>query len=338
MDATRPDKLRRPRLVASLAVLACAAAGAIVVGPAGAQSVGELNSRIDSAEGEAQSLAADIDLKSAQLTAARSQALAAAEREQELSATLARGQAREAELQAQVDEAAARLAEARARLGRAVDALSARLVALYKGETPDPTALLLESNGFDDLTTRTLFLRRIEEADERLAERVRALRDAVAARHAEVSAARDEQAAVNAEISAARDEIAAARAAAEQEAAALEAARADQAAALDGLRSQVDQWTEEVQQAQQVSAAEAQEEVAGWVGQWAIPQAIVMCESGGNYNARNPSGAYGAYQIMPEHWNGGICNDLGRDRAGQDECASRLWNGGSGAGNWVCAG
>jgi septal ring factor EnvC (AmiA/AmiB activator) len=338
MDVSRPNKLFRPRLAAALAVLACGAVAALEVTSAGAQSVGELNSRIDAAESEAQSLAADIDLKSAELAAARSQAIAAAQREQELSATLAQGQARQAELQAQVDEAAAKLAEARARLGRAVEALSERLVAIYKGETPDPTALLLSSQGFDDLTTRTLFLRRIEEADQRLAERVRALRDAVAAQHAEMSAARDEQAALTAEIAAARDEIAAARAAAEAEAAALDAARSQQAASLEGLRSQVAGWTEEVQQAEQVSAEQAQQQVASWVGDWAIPEAIVMCESGGSYSAQNPSGAYGAYQIMPEHWNGGVCSDLGRDRAGQDQCAARLWDGGAGAGNWVCAG
>ena len=35
-------------------------------------------------------------------------------------------------------------------------------------------------------------------------------------------------------------------------------------------------------------------------GGYAIPREIVMCESGGDYNAVNPSsGAYGAYQIMP---------------------------------------
>jgi len=338
MDAPRPNKLFRPRLAASLAVLACAGGVGLSVGSAGAQSVGELNSKIETAEGEAQAVAADIDLKSAQLAAAQSQASAAADREQELAATLAQGQEREAQLQASVDEAAARLAAARARLGRAVDALSERLIAIYKGETPDAMTLLLEAEGFDDLTTRTEFLRRIEEADQRLAERVRELRDAVSAQHAELSGARDEQAALNAEIAAARDEIAAARAAAEAEAAALDAARAEQAAALDGLRSQVAGWTEEVEKAQQVSAEQAQSQVASWVGDWAIPEAIVMCESGGSYSARNPSGAYGAYQIMPEHWNGGICDDLGRGRAGQDECASRIWNGGSGAGNWVCAG
>ena len=93
------------------------------------------------------------------------------------------------------------------------------------------------------------------------------------------------------------------RARAEAQAAALEAARAEQAGALESLRSQVSGWEQDVQDAQAVSAAQAQETVAGWVGDWAIPSAIVMCESGGNFGAVNPSsGAGGAYQILPSTW------------------------------------
>jgi hypothetical protein len=72
-------------------------------------------------------------------------------------------------------------------------------------------------------------------------------------------------------------------------------------------------------------------------GQWTIPAYIVMCESGGDYNAVNPSsGAYGAYQIMPFHWSSGVCQGLGMDPAGQDECARRIWNS-AGAGAWACS-
>jgi hypothetical protein len=68
-----------------------------------------------------------------------------------------------------------------------------------------------------------------------------------------------------------------------------------------------------------------------------IPQYIVDCESGGSYTAVNPSsGAYGKYQIMPFHWSSGICRDLDRSPAGQDQCAARIWKT-SGAGAWVCS-
>jgi hypothetical protein len=68
-------------------------------------------------------------------------------------------------------------------------------------------------------------------------------------------------------------------------------------------------------------------------GGWAIPEYIVMCESGGNYNASNPSGAYGAYQIMP-----GTAQAYGCDLstpAGQDRCAARIYAA-QGASPWVC--
>lgn len=68
-------------------------------------------------------------------------------------------------------------------------------------------------------------------------------------------------------------------------------------------------------------------------GRWAIPEYIVMCESGGNYYARNPSGAYGAYQIMP-----GTARAYGCDLsspAGQDACAARIYAR-EGASPWVC--
>jgi len=50
-------------------------------------------------------------------------------------------------------------------------------------------------------------------------------------------------------------------------------------------------------------------------------------ESGGNPNARNSSGAWGCYQIMPGTWNSS-CSDLGQHGSASTEaqaaCASRL--------------
>lgn len=69
-------------------------------------------------------------------------------------------------------------------------------------------------------------------------------------------------------------------------------------------------------------------------GGYSIPESIVMCESGGNYNAVNPSsGAYGAYQIMPGTAAAHGC-DLSTP-AGQDSCAAEIWAT-QGRGAWVC--
>lgn len=71
--------------------------------------------------------------------------------------------------------------------------------------------------------------------------------------------------------------------------------------------------------------------VAG--GRYSIPAYIVNCESGGDYNARNPSGAYGAYQIMPGTAAAYGCSLA--TPAGQDACAARIYAR-EGAGPWSC--
>jgi membrane-bound lytic murein transglycosylase B len=68
-------------------------------------------------------------------------------------------------------------------------------------------------------------------------------------------------------------------------------------------------------------------------GRYSIPAYIVNCESGGDYNARNASGAYGAYQIMP-----GTASAYGCDLstpAGQDTCAAKIYSR-EGAAPWSC--
>jgi len=342
----RPTRFHRAFL-AGIACAACCAVAALAASPAGAQGISDLESQIADARSQAGGLAADIDAKSAELAAAQAQAQAAAQREAELSVTLARGQERAAQLDAEVDATQAALAAARERLRRSLDALANRLVAMYKGGMPDETTLLLESDGFDDLATRTEYLKRIEDADSALAERVRSLRAEVAMRLDAVEAARAQQRAFNDEVAAARDQIASARAAAEQAADQLAAARAAQQEALVGLQSQVDGWTSEVQklreaQQQEASAAAAQNEVAEWVndGDWAIPENIVMCESGGSYDAVNSSsGAGGAYQILPSTWDlyGGSGDPEDGSQSEQDEIASQIWAD-SGGSAWVCAG
>jgi Transglycosylase-like domain len=70
-------------------------------------------------------------------------------------------------------------------------------------------------------------------------------------------------------------------------------------------------------------------------GAYSIPTDIVMCESGGDYGAVNPSsGAFGAYQVLPSTWSA-LCSDLARDPAGQDACAARIMAT-QGRGAWVC--
>jgi chromosome segregation ATPase len=330
------------KLRVCLLALGCLAGAA--VGPwapsLAAQDVDALQSQISGAEQEAQALAAQIDSNEAALAESQARAAAAAAREAQLSAVLAEGKEKEARLAEQVSAAADELAAKRDELQRALDALGDRLVAIYKGDMPDAATLLLDSEGFEDLATRIEYLERIESADAELAARVRALRDQVSFQLAQLEEAKAEVEAFNDELETARAQIASARAAAEQEAAAFAAARAHQADALAALRAQVDDWTQQVQQAQQVSAAEAQQTVGGWFGDWAIPESIVMCESGGNFDAVNPSsGAGGAYQILPSTWEayGGDGKPNEASPQQQHDIAQQIWQD-SGASAWVCAG
>jgi peptidoglycan hydrolase CwlO-like protein len=324
------------RLVAL--ALACAALG-ITATQSGAQSIDELNSRIDAAKQEAQALGAKIDSATNELAAAQQRAIDAAQREAELNAVLAKAQAKERRLQAAVTEAQKRLAAARRQLTRSRHALSNRLVGIYRSGMPDTTTLILESDGFDDLATRAEYLKRIEEADAALVNRVRSTRDAVSDRLTEVQAAEKRASEHSDRVEAARDDIAAVRADAEADAAALESLRAQRQAAIETLQSKVGEWTKEVQHLERVSERQAQTEVAQWFGDWAIPEAIVMCESGGDFTAVNPSsGAGGAYQILPSTWHlyGGHGLPQDASPAEQSRIAAMIWAD-SGASAWECA-
>ncbi len=75
-------------------------------------------------------------------------------------------------------------------------------------------------------------------------------------------------------------------------------------------------------------------------GPWAIPWAIVQCESGGQNVPPNYAGASGYYQFMQATWKGlggSTPHAYQASKAEQDRLAARLWAGGAGAHNWVCA-
>lgn len=74
----------------------------------------------------------------------------------------------------------------------------------------------------------------------------------------------------------------------------------------------------------------------GGYGRFAVPCYIVACESGYSWAAYNPSGAAGAYQIMPEHGRPWPV-DSAEDKRAHHSIASDLWRGGAGASNWVCS-
>jgi len=314
----------------------------LIVADAARADVASLQAQVDQARQQARTLAGSLQMRSAELAAAQSRAAAAGRRQAQLEAVLARGVARARRLEARVTVAQERLAVAQERFRRMQGVLARRLVAMYKSDSPDLATVLLEADGFSDLLTRTAYLQQINKADTALMNRVQQLRDQVRAALAQVRAARAQAATHVQQVAAARDAIAQVRAAAAQRAATVARARAAAQASLSDLRSRMAGWTAQVRALQAASGGpgDASGTVQQWVGDFAIPQGIVMCESGGNYGALNPSsGAGGAYQMLPETYKG-----LGGKYAAphlapkseQDKLAAKLWDGGRGRGNWEC--
>jgi len=333
-----PPRLR-PTPLAFLAALAGTVALAIPGASSGAGSIDALNSQIDDARQQAQALGAEVQATSEQLAAAQGEAIAAARREAQLSAVLAQGEERERRLEAAVAEAKDSLAAARDQLQGALGALSRRLVDIYRDDMPDTMSLLLSSDGFDDLATRAEYLTRVQEADAALVHNVRTMRDAVRIRLGEVEDAQARAHAFNVRIATARDQIATVRANAEARAAELANLRAQRQAQIQSLQSQVAGWTERVQHLEAVSASQASDQVDQWLGDYAIPESIVQCESGGNWEAVNPSsGAGGAYQILPSTWDlyGGEGLPQNASPEQQSEIAAQIWAD-SGSAAWECA-
>lgn len=67
---------------------------------------------------------------------------------------------------------------------------------------------------------------------------------------------------------------------------------------------------------------------------WAIPCAIVMCESHGSWSAYNPSGASGPYQLLAK--GAPMPADTAAKRLTHHRIASNLYAGGAGRSHWVC--
>jgi septal ring factor EnvC (AmiA/AmiB activator) len=307
---------------------------------------GSAAASVDSLEGKSADAAARVQQLSSQLTSDRAgfdqaseRAAAAGAREAELSGQISTGAARVDELQAQLQTESDRLDQARERLRRAERLLASRLADIYMAGIPDTTDIVLGSADFADLATQAEYVNSIRSADQRLAERVRAVRETLAASVERIGSLKGEAEAQVAALDAARSQVAAVRAEAEAGAARLASISASRQSEIDQLKGDIEQWQRRIERQEEVTPVEAEQQVSAELGgPYAIPTYIVMCESGGNYAALNPSsGAGGAYQIMPETWAAyggtGLPNEA--PKAEQDRIAGLIYAD-SGTAPWVC--
>ncbi len=253
-------------------------------------------------------------------------------------ADLTAAQTRLTVTQTKLAAARRRVARLRRRLAEVRVKLSALLRARYMGDQPDFVTVVLHSDGFPQLLDTLSFVRRVERADTRLlalvrsartdADREQATLSALSAQQFREAAAvklrRDALAGITDGLRARRDAYASARSA---RLAALGRTRAGRLRAQGVLN--------------RLLAARARAMASGGPGgPWAIPWPIVQCESGGQNTPPNYASASGYYQILDSTWHGlggSTPHAYQASKAEQDRLAARLWAGGAGRHNWVCA-
>ena len=345
---------RTARFRLGVALLATMAT-AVILGPAASgakQSIGGLNSQLGREQSRQHALTSSIGGLSRTIASLDGQIALVRSREVAVRADLARDRAALARIRVLLAREERLVTVLRARLTRARMILARQLVSAYEGEKPDLVGVVLEAQGFNDLLNKIAFLRRAEgqqrtlikvtqaakaAADE--AERRLARLEATDLQKTEDAATRARAlAGMNALLRSKQNALARTRAA-QQIALAASRARGSR------LRGAIARLQAEQAAAQRAAAAVSAPAPSGPTygpsGGWAIPYAIVLCESGGQNLSPNSAGASGYYQILPSTWK--LFGGTGpaaylASKAQQDAVASRIWAGGSGAHNWVCAG
>jgi len=366
MSSSRRTRTVFLRLAAATATLVAvlAATSAVSLSSAASPSLGQLNSQLGQQQARQQSLATSLGNLNELISSLDGQIALVQSRESAVRTELANDRLALARVQASLARERKLLALLRARLARARAALSRQLVSGYEADKPDLVSVVLEASGFADLLDQIDFLRQAEQQQQStiVATRTAKARADSAARQLATLEASDRQITTAAYLQARA--LAGMNALLQSKQAALQQAQAAQQAALQASRARADQLhsaisrleAEQAAQRAAAAAAAAQRSAAatpsvpstgppptalGPSGGWVIPYAIVLCESGGQNLPPNSAGASGYYQIIPSTWSefGGTGPAAYlTSKAEQDAVASRIWDGGKGASDWVCAG
>lgn len=297
-----------------------------------------LRSRIDASRSHEQALSSSVAKLSALIDRLDRGVAVLARRQSEVQAELDARLAALDRTRAALTIERARAAALRRRLATSRQVLARRLREIYVFGRPDAITVALTARGFTDLLEREEFLGRINSQDNRIIRAVQIARASARRAAQRLSRLATDQRRAAAAVQVQRDALATLSEAltAKRESAAR--ARAARVAALHSARGGRRGLERELSRLEADQAAAGS--TAGPSGNWAIPWAIVQCESGGQNLPPNYAGASGYYQFLPSTWRG-----LGgstpaaylASKAEQDRLAGRLWNGGAGASNWVCA-
>jgi septal ring factor EnvC (AmiA/AmiB activator) len=324
----------------SVAVVAVVAVALALVVPAlsGAQSENDLRSRADRARARERGLSGEVARLGALVGKLDNDIAVIERRRAEVQAQLDADRIKLGTLREELRAERRRVVRLKARLREARGILSARLVELYQAQPPDLVTVIMKARGFADLLEQSTYVNAVGHQDQKIIHIVRRARVDAAA--AVVRLARDEarQQQITTAIEARRNALVGISGSLQQRRAAVAQARAARAALLAATRANRQHLEQRIAALEAARARAAS--AAGPGGPWAIPWPIVQCESGGQNLPPNFAGASGYYQILPSTWKlfGGSGPAAWKaSKAEQDRVASRIWAGGSGAHNWVCA-
>lgn len=230
----------------------------------------------------------------------------------------------------------ARLARLRGRLAKAKVVLAQRLVSGYENGNPDIIDVLFNAHGFADLLERAEFLKRFQNQDAAIINAVKQAKresESAAAKLARLTRKRQQIASAYTKR---RNALQSMQSAMDAKRAAYQRARQARLEALSHARANS---TRLQHQLTKLLGAESNASNAGPGGPWAIPWAVVQCESGGQNLPPNWATASGYYQIIIPTWKGfggPTAQAYQASKAVQDAIASKIWDGGAGANNWDC--
>jgi septal ring factor EnvC (AmiA/AmiB activator) len=350
-----PILTSRRRAVA-LAVV-CALAGALILAGthiARGAGLGSLESRLGQERAHQSQLSASLGNLAGLISSLDGQITLVERREAEVRVELAAARVRLLATRAQLTRERARLARLRNELRWAENLLAGQLRSSYENARPSLVSVVLSAGGFSQLLDQLQYLGNAEHQQQRI---IAFTRRAKAEAHAAAVALARLQTAEQSAADAAAQRVAALagmNALLGSRQAALSRAREAQQAALAASRARGRQLEGDIARVQAEQAAAERAAAAASTptptptvygssaasGGWAIPYAIVLCESGGQNLTPNSAGASGYYQIVPGTWrlfggNGPAAYLASKSE--QDAVAARIWNGGAGASNWVCA-
>ncbi len=284
--------------------------------------------RLEEASRRADQIEQQQQTRSGQISEVQAAARAAGIDEMKTLARLQRSQREKRSLVLRLGQANRDLKQAEVRERRAVRILSDRLIAIYRNPRPDYIGFLLGADSFEELQTTAEYLRTVHDADQSAADRVERLRLEIAERHKEILETKTELDREIASLESEQEAFVAARKRAKIAVEELLTAQQRGSGRLDAALDEVTRIRAEINGTPLYGG-----------GPYAIPTYIVMCESGGDYRALNPSsGAGGAYQILPSTWRayGGKGLPHQASKAEQDRIAAMIWRD-SGSSAWVCA-